>query len=135
MRNWNKVNSIQEACAKCSVVHLLNFEILQTTHKKQQHLNAKFIGEKLKTRVWHFLFHYFHVICKISNFNMWTAKHLAQASCTELTLIQIRLHKGLGSIICSHLVGITKDHRGAELMLFMYFVNNKFNLPMFFLSV
>ena len=29
----------------------------------------------------------FHVICKISNFNTWTAKHLARASCTELTLI------------------------------------------------
>ena len=27
-----------------------------------------------------------HVICKISNFNMRTAKHLAQASCTDLTL-------------------------------------------------
>ena len=43
-------------------------------------------------------------------------------------MIQIRLHKGLGTIVCSHLVGITKDHRGAELMLFMQFVNNKFNL-------
>ena len=31
----------------------------------------------------------FPVICKISNFNMWTAKHLAQASCTELTLMYI----------------------------------------------
>ena len=29
------------------------------------------------------------MICKISNFNMWTAKHLAQASCTELTLKEI----------------------------------------------
>ena len=29
---------------------------------------------------------FFHVVCKISNFNMWTTKHLAQASCTELTL-------------------------------------------------
>ena len=27
------------------------------------------------------------VICKISNFNMWTAEHLAQASCTEFTLL------------------------------------------------
>ena len=27
-----------------------------------------------------------YVICKISNFNKWTAKHLAQAFCTELTL-------------------------------------------------
>ena len=29
---------------------------------------------------------FFHVICKISNFTMWTAKHLVQASCAELTL-------------------------------------------------
>ena len=33
------------------------------------------------------LSNFFHVICKISNFNMWTAKHLVQASCTELTLL------------------------------------------------
>ena len=32
---------------------------------------------------------FFHVICKISNFNTWTAKHLAQASWNELTLPQI----------------------------------------------
>ena len=29
---------------------------------------------------------FFHVVFKISNFNMQTAKHLAQASCAELTL-------------------------------------------------
>ena len=29
---------------------------------------------------------FFHVVCKISNFNMWTAKHLTQASCTEVSL-------------------------------------------------
>ena len=29
---------------------------------------------------------FFHGVCKISNFNLWTAKHLVQASCTELTL-------------------------------------------------
>ena len=28
------------------------------------------------------------MIYKISNFNMWTAKHFAKASCTELTLIR-----------------------------------------------
>ena len=35
---------------------------------------------------WCFWFWFFHVVCKISNFNMWTSKHLAQASVTELTL-------------------------------------------------
>ena len=60
----------------------------QMKKQKKKHQNAKSIGEKLKTKVWCSLFHFFHVICKISNSNMWTAKHLAQASCTELTLMQ-----------------------------------------------
>ena len=30
----SKVNSVQEACAKCSAVHILKFEILQITWKK-----------------------------------------------------------------------------------------------------
>ena len=34
-------------------------------------------------------FWFFHEVCKISNFYMWTAKHLAQASCTELTLLSV----------------------------------------------
>ena len=37
-----------------------------------------------KLRVRYSLFHFFHVICK-----MWTAMHLPQASCTELTLYKI----------------------------------------------
>ena len=50
--------------------------------RNKKHQNAKSIGEKLKTKsLMFFLFHSFHVI------NMWTEKHLAQASCTELTLI------------------------------------------------
>ena len=31
-----KVNSVQEACAKCSSVHILQFEILQTTWENEQ---------------------------------------------------------------------------------------------------
>ena len=57
-------------------------------HMKKQnkkHHNAKYIGEKLKTKGLMILIS-FYVICKISNFNMWTTKHLAQGSCTELTL-------------------------------------------------
>ena len=50
-------------------------------------LNLLMINWKL--RVWCSLFHFFHVICKISIFNMWTAKHLAQGSCTEFTLQKI----------------------------------------------
>ena len=60
--------------------------------KKQnkKHPNARSIGEKLKTKsLMFFVSFFFHVICKMSNFNMRTAKHLAQASCTELTLLTI----------------------------------------------
>ena len=48
-----KVNSVQEACAKCVGVHILKFKILHTTWKnktKQKNQNAKYIGEKLKTK-------------------------------------------------------------------------------------
>ena len=74
IRMWVKVNSVQGACAKFLANHM----------KKQnkKHKNAKSIGENWKLRV---CYSFFHVIYKISN-NMWTAKHLAQASFTELTL-------------------------------------------------
>ena len=45
----SKVNSVQEACAKCFAVHILKFEILQTTWKNKTK-NLKSIGEKLKTK-------------------------------------------------------------------------------------
>ena len=48
-----KVNSVQEACAKCFVVHISKFEIVQTheeTNQKNQQ-NARSIDEKLKIRV------------------------------------------------------------------------------------
>ena len=55
-------------------------------HEKSK--NIKILDLLVKTwkrRVWCSLFYFFHVICKTSNFNMWTAKHLARAPCTELT--------------------------------------------------
>ena len=92
MNWWCKVNSIQEACAKCFAVHKLRFEILQTTWKNNTEniKTLEVLMKNWKLRVWCSLFHFFHVICKISNFNMWTAKHLAQASCIELTLILLQ---------------------------------------------
>ena len=48
--------------------------------------NVRSIGEKLKIRVLCSLLHFFHMICKISNFDTKTAKHIVKASCTELTL-------------------------------------------------
>ena len=89
IKNFCKVSSVQEAYAKCFAVHLLKFEVLQTTWKNKVR-NIKMLNllvKNWKLRVWCYLFHYFHVICKISNFNMWTAKHLAQASCIESKFI------------------------------------------------
>ena len=83
-----KVNSVQEAFVKCYVVHLLEFEILQTKWKNKTK-NIKMLHLLVKNwilRVWYSLFQFLNVICKISNFDMWFVKHLAQASCTKLTL-------------------------------------------------
>ena len=53
----------------------------------KKHQNARFVDEKLKNK------------SLISNFDMWTAKYYAQASCTESTStfqfkkIRLNLHK------------------------------------------
>ena len=82
--NIFKVRSVQEPCVKCFVVNILRFAILKTTWKNKKHQNARSIDKKLKTKS--SLFNFLHLNCKISNFNMWTAKRLAQASCTDFTL-------------------------------------------------
>ena len=98
-----KVNLVQEACAKCFAVHILKFEILQNTwkNKTKSIKMLDLLMKKWKLRIWCSLFHFFHVISKISNFTMWTAKHLAQVSCTELTLSDLDL---LGFFISCKLV-------------------------------
>ena len=86
-----KVNSVQEACAKCFAVHILKFEILQITWKKwskeYQTLSFQFFINKYSILM--FLVLVLHVVYKISNCNLWTTKHLEQATCTELTLRDI----------------------------------------------
>ena len=84
---FRKVNSVQEACAKCFGVHILRFEILQITWKnetKHQTLSFQFFTDRFSILILFVLF--LHVVCKISNINKRTTKYLAQASCTELTL-------------------------------------------------
>ena len=77
------------------------------THEKIQKNPIKMLNllvKNWKLRVWCYLFHYFHVICKISNFNMWTAKHLAQASRNELTLLFMthpKLRPAVQSVLCN----------------------------------
>ena len=87
-------------------------------HMKNKTKNIKMLDllvKNWKITVWCFLFHFFHVICKISNFNLWTAKHLAQASCTELTLPLLRVNSFSSKII-------------------FYLVNSKLFLNWFFKS-
>ena len=92
-----KVISVQEACAKCFAVHISKFEILQITwknwSKEHQTLSFQFFTNRSIILMVFVLL--FHVVCKISNFNMWTATNLAQASCTELTLHSSREAKTL----------------------------------------
>ena len=57
---------------------------MKTWNKKQQTLSFHFFANRFSILMFFVLF--FRVVCKTSNFNKWTAKHLAQASCTELTL-------------------------------------------------
>ena len=63
-------------------IHKLEFEILQITcenwNKEHQTLSFQFFTNR------------FNIL--ISNFNKWTAKHLAQASCTELTWYIRKVH-------------------------------------------
>ena len=78
MTTIGKVNSIQEACTKCFAVHILKFEILQITGKKwnKEHQTLRFRFFMNRSSILMFLVLFVHVVCKISNSNMWTAKHL-----------------------------------------------------------
>ena len=53
-------------------------------NKEHQTLSFHFFTNRFNILMFFVLF--FHLVCKISNFYMWTEKHMAQASCTELTL-------------------------------------------------
>ena len=55
--------------------------------KKQNKKMLNLLVKNWKLRVWCSLFHFFHVIYKISNSNIWSEKYFAQASCTESTLL------------------------------------------------
>ena len=54
-----KVNSVQEACARCFAVHILNFEILKITWKKNETKNIRplvFNFSLIGISFWRFLF-------------------------------------------------------------------------------
>ena len=67
-----KVNSVQEACTKCFAVHLLKFEIMQITWKKlnKEHQSLSFQFFINKSNILMFFALFFHMVCKISNFDM-----------------------------------------------------------------
>ena len=56
-------------------------------NKEHQTLSFQFFINKSRILMLFVLF--FQVVGKISNFNIWTAKHLVKASCTELTLVKV----------------------------------------------
>ena len=69
---WNilakcKVNSVQEACAKCFAVHMLKFEILQIKWKKRNKEHQTFSFQFCTNRISILMFSvlFFHVVFKI----------------------------------------------------------------------
>ena len=77
---------MQEESMLCSS-HIEILNLANTWKNKTKSIKMlDLLIKNQKLRVWCFLFNSFHVIWKISNSNMWTAKHLVQASWTELTL-------------------------------------------------
>ena len=111
-----KVNSVQEAYAKCFVVHILKFEILQITWKKwnKEHQTLSFQFFTNRFSILKFFVLFLHKVCKISNFDMWTAKHLAQASCTELTVMKTNL---ISFNFCSMFLQLFPKRDGKNLYL------------------
>ena len=65
-------------CKSKTLLGLVDKLFVFTSVDWKQNMIAK---NKNKTK-----FCLFHVVCKISNFKMWTTKYLVQAFCTELTL-------------------------------------------------
>ena len=55
--------------------------LIKIWNKEHQIFSYEFFTNRAIILMFFVLF--FHVVCEISNLNRWTAKHLAQASCTE----------------------------------------------------
>ena len=83
-----------EISMEVGMLNFLSGIIGHFTHWWKNH-TLDLLMKNWKITVWCSLFHFFHVICKISNFNIWTAKHLAQASCSELTLLRVAVIKSV----------------------------------------
>ena len=69
-------------CSHIKIWNLANH--MKKWNKEHQTLSFQFFNNN--SSILMFFVSFFHVVWKISNSNMWTRKHLAQVSCTELTL-------------------------------------------------
>ena len=98
-RNFFKVNSVQETCTKSFAVHLLKFEILQTTWNKQnkRHQKAKSVGEKRKTKG--LMFFVFIFFMWFARFQIWYVNRKAFGTSfmywVDFNVIRGNLHKYL----------------------------------------
>ena len=70
-----------------SHIKIWNLAIITWKEWNKVHQTHSFQFFINKSSILMFFVLFLHVVCSISNLNMWTTKHLAQASCTELTLI------------------------------------------------
>jgi hypothetical protein len=68
-------------------------------NKEHQTLSFQFFTTIFSILMFFVLF--FHVVFKISTFNKWTPKHLAKASCTELTLTKMEIFKTFQNLVFS----------------------------------
>ena len=69
---------MQEFCDKPFAVHILNLaNHMKKQDKKHQNASRSSIGEKQKTKSLMFSVSFFHVICKISNFNIVKSRAVA----------------------------------------------------------
>ena len=71
----------------CQMIYGPHIEILQI--RKNETKNIRLLVFQFfnnRSSILMFFVMFFSVVLKIQNSNMWTAKHLAQASCTEFTL-------------------------------------------------
>ena len=108
-------------------------------NKEHQTFSFQFFTNRFSILM--FLVLFFHLVCKISNFNMWTAKHLAQASCTELTLQFLFIHF-LSMLLIYRLLLLVADllfpskTKGHTTYISTYFVChlNTFIVPSYFIK-
>ena len=61
----------------------------------------------------------FHLICKISDFDMWTSKHLAQAPCTEFTLSEECLHFQIAYVLVIFMLKCLINQRVKSISIFV----------------